>query len=323
MIASELSDAATPPVPADPVIEARGLTRYFGARCAVNGLDFRVPRGSVFAFIGRNGAGKTTTIRMILGLLEPTRGSSTILGHDSAELPPAARGRIGYMAEGHPVYAWMRVSQCGNYQRGFYAHWNQGIFAAVIDHFSIDPRTRAGHLSHGQRAGLHLAMTLAIEPELLVLDDPATGLDPAARRALLEAMVYFTRKRDRTILFSSHLLDDVERVADHVAVLDYSVLRACCSVETFRDRVRRFVVRFPDQPPRELPAVPGLPRVTRTENELLLTVANPDGQTRRALQSLGAGAVDEQPLSLEDALIAYVGRQGDRGFFLNAPGGAK
>jgi ABC-2 type transport system ATP-binding protein len=320
------SDVLDPDLPADrrePAIETRGLTRYFGRKCAVDGVSFRVPRGSVFAFIGRNGAGKTTTIRMILGLLEPTRGSSTILGHDSAGLPPAARARIGYMAEGHPVYAWMRVSQCAGFQRGFYPHWNHDIFAAVIDHFSIDPRSRAGHLSHGQRAGLHLAMTLAIEPELLVLDHPATGLDPAARRALLEAMIYFTRNRDRTIFFSTHLLDDVERVADHVAVLDYSVLRACCNVETFHDRVRRLGVRFPAPAPRELPAIPGLLRVTRAENELSLIVANPDGQTRRLLQAAGALAVDEQPLSLEDALIAYVGRHGDRSFFLNAPGGAK
>src|SRR5262245_53152771 len=140
----------------DPVIEARGLTRYFGGKCAVNALSFRVPRGSVFAFIGRNGAGKTTTLRMILGLLEPTRGSAAILGHDSATLPPEARARIGYMAEGHPVYGWMRVSQYSRFQRGFYPRWNQDLFAAVIDHFSIDPQTRAGHLSHGQRAGLHL-----------------------------------------------------------------------------------------------------------------------------------------------------------------------
>jgi ABC-2 type transport system ATP-binding protein len=320
---SDVLDPDTPTEQRDSVIEARGLTRYFGRKCAVESVSFRVPRGSVFAFIGRNGAGKTTTIRMLLGLLEPTRGSSTILGHASAALPPAARARIGYMAEGHPVYAWMRVSQWASYQRGFYAHWNHDIFAAVIDYFSIDPRTRAGHLSHGQRAGLHLATTLAIEPEVLMLDDPATGLDPAARRALLEAMVYFTRSRERTIFFSSHLLDDVERVADHVAVLDYSVLRACCSVETFRDRVRRLVVHFPDQPPRELPAIPGLLRVTRAENELLLTVANANGQTHRLLQTLGGETVDEQPLSLEDALIAYVGRQGDKGFFLNAPGGPK
>jgi ABC-2 type transport system ATP-binding protein len=303
------------------VIEANGLTRYFGRKCAVDGLSFRVPRGSVFAFIGRNGAGKTTTIRMILGLVEPTRGSSTILGHDSMSLPAEARARIGYMAEGHPVYGWMRVSQCADFQRGFYAHWNHEVFSAVIDYFAMHPRTKAGHLSHGQRAGLHLAMTLAIEPEVLMLDDPATGLDPAARRSLLEAMIYFTRSRERTIFFSSHLLDDVERVADQVAVLDYSVLRACSSVETFRERVRRFSVRFSGAPPRDLPAIPGLLRMTRDDEELNLIVSNPNGRTERLLESVGAIAVDEQPISLEDALVAYVGRQGKKNLFLSIAGG--
>ena len=297
------------------VIEARGLTRYFGGRCAVDDVSFSVPRGSVFAFIGRNGAGKTTTIRMILGLLEPTRGSSNILGYDCASLPPAARARIGYMAEGHPVYGWMRVGQYADFQRSFYPRWNQEIFASVIDYFAIDPHTKAGHLSHGQRAGLHLAMTLAIEPKVLMLDDPATGLDPAARRSLLEAMVYFTRDRERTIFFSSHLLDDVERVADRVAVLDYSVLRVCCSADTFRDHVRRLVVRFPAEPPRKLPKIPGLLQATRAENELTLVVAIFNGKTERDLELLGAEAVEEQPISLEDALIAHVGRQGDRSFF--------
>jgi ABC-2 type transport system ATP-binding protein len=307
----------------DSVIRADRLTRFFGARCAVDSLSFRVSRGSVFAFIGRNGAGKTTTIRMLLGLLEPTRGSCSILGYDSATLPPEVRGRIGYMAEGHPVYGWMRVSQCGSFQQGFYSHWNQEIFAAVIDYFSIDPGTKAGHLSHGQRAGLHLAMTLAIEPELLMLDDPATGLDPAARRSLLEAMIYFTRSRERTIFFSSHLLDDVERVADHVAVLDYSVLRACSSVVTFRDRVRRLSGRFPGEPPRDLPGISGLLRLSRDENELSLIVANPNGQTQRILRSLGALAVEEQPISLEDALIAYVGRHGKKSLYLDTLGGSR
>jgi ABC-2 type transport system ATP-binding protein len=300
----------------DWVIEAHALTRYFGKKCAVDRLSFRVPRGSVFAFIGRNGAGKTTTIRMILGLLEPTRGSSTILGHDSATLPPEVRARIGYMAEGHPVYGWMRVGQYGRFQSGFYRRWNQDLFAAVVDHFAIDPRTKAGHLSHGQRAGLHLAMTLAIEPELLMLDDPATGLDPAARRSLLEAMVYFTRSRARTIFFSTHLLDDVERVADQVAILDYSVLRACCSVETFRERVRRLVARFPDEPPSVLPAIPGLLQATRDEHELSLIVANPNGKTRHLLESLGASVVEEQSVGLEEALIAYVGRHGQKSHLL-------
>jgi ABC-2 type transport system ATP-binding protein len=314
LIDSEEDGAAKP---ADAVIQTRGLTRYFGGKCAVDSVSFNVPRGSVFAFIGRNGAGKTTTIRMILGLLEPTRGSANILGYESLSLPPEARARIGYMAEGHPVYAWMRVGQYAGFQKGFYNHWNQQIFDSIIDYFAISPRTKAGHLSHGQRAGLHLAMTLAIEPELLMLDDPATGLDPAARRSLLEAMIYFTRSRERTIFFSTHLLDDVERVADYVAVLDYSVLRVCCSADTFRERVRRLVARFPAEPPRELPAIPGLLRATRSENELSLVVANPNGNAERELEALGALAVEEQPISLEDALIAHVGRQGDKNFFLN------
>jgi len=303
------------PVPPAPVIQAQGLTRYFHHKCAVDTVSFNVPRGSVFAFIGRNGAGKTTTIRMILGLLEPTRGSSSILGYESMTLPPEARARIGYMAEGHPVYSWMRVGKYTGFQKGFYSHWNQDIFASVIDYFAIDPRTRAGHLSHGQRAGLHLAMTLAIEPEVLMLDDPATGLDPSARRSLLEAMIYFTRSRERTIFFSTHLLDDVERVADYVAVLDYSVLRACASADTFRDRVHRVVARFRSEPPHKLPAIPGLLRVTRSERELSLIIANLNGRTERDLEELGAVSVDEQPISLEDALIAHVGRQGDKSFF--------
>src|SRR6516162_10023649 len=267
------------PVQPEPVIQARGLTRYFGRKCAVDSVSFNVPRGTVFAFIGRNGAGKTTTIRMILGLLEPTRGTSHILGYPSMHLPTEARARIGYMAEGHPVYSWMRVGQYERFQRGFYNHWNQQVFSSIIDYFAIHPRTKAGHLSHGQRAGLHLAMALAIEPEILMLDDPATGLDPAARRSLLEAMVYFTRHRERTIFFSTHLLDDVERVADRVAVLDYSVLRVCCSADTFREHVRRVVARFPGDPPRKLPPIPGLLRASRAENELSLIVANLNGRT--------------------------------------------
>jgi ABC-2 type transport system ATP-binding protein len=193
----------------------------------------------------------------------------------------------------------------------------------VIDYFSIDPRTRAGHLSHGQRAGLHLAMTLATEPELLVLDDPATGLDPAARRSLLEAMIYFTRSRERTIFFSTHLLDDVERVADWVAVLDYSVLRACCGVETFRQRVRRLVARFPAEPPGNLPAVRSLLQATRDANELSLVVVDPGGQAHRLLESLGALAVDEQSVGLEEGLIAYVGRHGRKSDLLEHLGGLK
>ena len=136
---------------ADPVIETRGLTRYFGAKCAVDALNISVPRGCVFGFLGRNGSGKTTTIRMLLGLLEPTRGSCSVLGYDSADLPPQVRARIGYLAEGHHVYGWMRVRECGAFQARFFEHWNDELFRAVTDYFRLDPRARAGSLSRGER----------------------------------------------------------------------------------------------------------------------------------------------------------------------------
>jgi len=142
------------------VIEARGLTRYFGGRCVVDTLDLAVPRGCIFGFLGRNGAGKSTTIRMLLGLLAPTRGSASVLGFDSRALPPDVRARIGYLAEGHHVYGWMSVAECGRFQSAFYPRWNDRVFQSVLSHFGLKETARAGDLSRGERAGLCLALTL-------------------------------------------------------------------------------------------------------------------------------------------------------------------
>ena len=310
------------------VIETHGLTRYFGKKCVVNQLDLRVPRGSIFAFLGRNGAGKSTTIRMLLGLVEPTRGSASILGYDSTNLPPEAKARIGYMSEGHHVYDWMSVRQCRDFQAAFYKHWNNEIFQGVIEHFKLDSKAIAGNLSRGQRAGLCLALTLAPEPELLILDDPALGLDPVARRGLLQSMLFVTRQADRTILFSSHILADVERVADYLAVLDNGVLRANCSVETFRSRVRQMVLTFageaPDLSHSSNPAhrpCPGLLHSRHEGGELTLTFANFDDETELFLDTLGAQHIEQIPLSLEDALVNYFGEQREASFFLrDTPG---
>jgi ABC-2 type transport system ATP-binding protein len=306
-------------VTADTVITTTGLTRYFGRKKVVDQLTMSVPRGSVFAFLGRNGSGKTTTIRMLLGLIEPTRGSSTILGQDSTRLSSELRARTGYMSESHTLYDWMTVRECGAYQSRFYPRWNTRVFDSIVGHFHLDPRAKAGTLSRGERAGLSLALTLAPEPELLVLDDPAIGLDPVARRSLLESMIYVTRGADRTIFFSSHLLDDVERVADHIAILDRSVLRACCSVDTFRSSVRQFALHFDGaaEPPALLPPIRGLLRLRRAAHDLWLTIASPDGATYDALRSLGAASVEETPLGFNDASVGYLGDRGEQGFFLD------
>ena len=151
------------------VICTQGLTRYFGAKPAVQDLNLEVPRGSVFGFVGRNGSGKTTTIRMLLGLLQPTRGGGTILGYDIQSLPPEARARIGYLTEEHQLYGWMSVEECGEFQSRFYPRWNEKIFRGVIGHFNLKPAARVKDLSRGEGAGLSLGLTLAPEPVILLI----------------------------------------------------------------------------------------------------------------------------------------------------------
>ncbi len=147
------------------VIQTRGLTRYFGGRPAVYELNLDVPRGSVFAFLGRNGSGKTTTIRMLMGLLPPTRGTGDILGHDIRALTPEIRARIGYLTEEHQLYAWMNVKECGGFQSKFFSKWNDRIYRGVAGHFGLNPAAKVKNLSRGERAGLCLALTLAPDPE--------------------------------------------------------------------------------------------------------------------------------------------------------------
>ena len=146
-------------------------------------------------------------------------------------------------------------------------------------------------------------------------DDPALGLDPVARRALLEAMVYVTGKGDRTIFFSSHMLGDIERVADRIAILDDAVLRASCSVETFRGAVRRFVLRFAGAPPR-VPAIPGLLEVWRDERELRVTLVRYGEEAERGLRALGAAEMRETAVTLEDAFTSFLGQRGEKSMFL-------
>jgi ABC-2 type transport system ATP-binding protein len=299
----------------EPVIQTRGLTRYFGARPAVYELNLQVPRGGVFAFLGRNGSGKSTAIRMLLGLLKPTRGNGMILGCDIRALTPAVRARVGYLAEEHPLYSWMSVRECGEFQSRFYARWNQKIFGGVTDHFGLKADARVKHLSRGERAGLCLALTLAPDPELLILDDPALGLDPVARRSLVESMIYLTRRSDRTVFLSTHQLDDVERVADSVAILDHSVLRACCPLESFRESVRQVRLRFSGPPP-PLTSIPGLLQAARMGETVRLLCIQYNEQAEAILHALGPEEIEVSSASLEEALVGYLGRRGETSFIL-------
>ena len=296
----------------DFAIQTTGLTKYFGSKKAVDSLTLAVPRGSVYAFLGRNGSGKTTTIRMLLGFLRPTSGTSTVLGADSRSLSPGMRGRIGYMAESQPLHDWMTVAQEGEFAASFHTSWNSALYKSTLDYFGLSGQTRVRSLSRGQRTGLSLAITMAPEPELLILDDPAIGLDPVARHAVLETVLRKTVESGRTVLFSSHLLDDVERVADHAAVLDYSRLRIAGPIEELASALCRFRLAFaPGTVPRSLPEIRGVLSVKRFDDALVMVVVRPDGETRAGFANLNPLSVDERPVSFSDAVMTYMGPSGN------------
>ena len=254
------------------VLETHGLTKYYGGTLAVDHMDLQIQRGSICGFIGRNGAGKTTAINLMLGLLKPTAGSSSLLGCDSQHLTPVIRQRIGYVTEGHRLFRWMTIAELEKFQRSFFPkQWDDKFFAEMIEYFELSRKKKVKHLSNGQRAQVSLALTLAPNPELLIMDDPTLGLDAAIRRQFLEGMIGLIMRQGRTILFSSHILADIERVANKIVVIDKAVLRANCSLEQFRSAVKKVKLSFKDTVPAQVD-IEGLLHCRRSEKELELVL---------------------------------------------------
>ena len=288
------------------VLETEGLTKYYGSTLAVDHLDLKIPRGCVCGFVGRNGAGKTTAIKLMLGLLNPTAGSSRLLGCDSAALTPAIRQRIGYVAEGHRLFRWMSIAAIEKFQRAFFPkQWDHKFFADMIEYFGLSKKQKIKHLSNGQRAQVSLALALAPNPELLIMDDPTRGLDAAIRRQFLEGIIQLIMRQGRTVLFSSHILGDVERVADQIVVIDKGVLRANCSLEQFRAAVKKAILSFEDSAPAEV-NISGLLHCRRSEKELeLMLVGTDDEKIAEWAKSAGAENYHIVKMNLEDQFIEF------------------
>lgn len=288
------------------VLETQGLTKYYGSTLAVDHLDLKVPRGCICGFLGRNGAGKTTAIKLMLGFLAPTAGSSKLLGCDSAALTPEIRQRIGYVTEGHRLFGWMSIAELERFQRAFFpGQWDKTLFADMIEYFELSRKKKIKHLSNGQRAQVSLSLALAPKPDLLVMDDPTLGLDAAIRRQFLEGMIELIMRQGRTVLFSSHILGDVERVADRIAVIDKGWLRANCSLEEFRTAVKKVIFSFADSVPTEV-EIDGVLHCRRSEKQLELTlVGTEEAQIAEWAKSAGAEEYHSAKMNLEDQFIEF------------------
>ena len=287
-----------------PVVAVTSLSRSFGSTRALVDVTLAVSRGCVFGLVGENGAGKSTLIKHLLGLWRAQTGSVTVFGLDPVSDPPAVLRRIGYLSEQPDLPGWMRVAELLRYTQAFYPRWDATYARQLLEQFGLDEAARVRTLSKGQRARWGLIAAEAHRPDLLILDEPSSGLDPIVRRDILEAIIRTVTDEGRTVIFSSHLLDEVERVSDHVAMLHEGRLKLCAPLDEIKARHRRVCLRF-EVPRTEPPAVAGAIRVEGAGREW--TVISDAGRTYApaVAQHLGAVIIDDSEASLDEIFVAH------------------
>jgi ABC-2 type transport system ATP-binding protein len=292
----------------DPVIDVQGVYKSFRSTHVLKGVTLQVARGKTFAFLGRNAAGKTTLIRMMLGLLERDDGAMRVLGLDPQRDALELRQRVGYLAEDQTMYGWMRVEEIVRFVAPFYPTWDHSLANQYLRDFELPLRTKIKHLSKGQNVRLGLVLALAHRPELVILDDPALGLDPIMRKQFNRDLITHLQGEGRTVFYSSHLLYEVEPVADEVAILDDGNILRQAATETLRQEVKQIVL-----------SRDALARVRRSleilderddGDRVLIVVDRADA----AIQLLGYEGIEHRiiDLNLDEVFEAFVaGRRGN------------
>ncbi len=287
------------------LISVDRLTRRFDDKVALDDISLQVPRGGVFGLIGGNGAGKTTLIRHLLGMLRAQSGSVRVFGVDPVTNPVDVLGRIGYLSEDRDLPNWMRVAELIRYTQAFYPAWDSAYAKELLDAFELDPKASVRSLSRGQRARAGLLIALAHRPELLVLDEPSSGLDPVVRRDILGSIIRTIADDGRTVFFSSHLLDEVERVADRVAIIHHGKISLAATMDEIKETHRRMTLRF-REPMSKAPSLIGTLTTEGGGSEWTYICSGESGQLRHAAEALGAQVVEEATLTLDEIFVSRV-----------------
>jgi len=289
----------------DCVIETTNLCRDFGRRRVVHDLNLRVRRGTVYGLLGVNGSGKTTTIKMLMGHLRPTAGTVSILGRSYKADLVDIRQRVGYVSENRYLYDWMTVHETLRFAAAFHATWDWAKAQALVTHMELDPTMKVKHLSRGNRARLCLIVALAFNAELLILDEPTSGLDPIVRRDFIENVLTEIEREGRTVLFSSHLVEEIERVADWVGIIHNGHLNVNAPLGEVKASVKKVRFVLNGQEP-DFSAIEGLLRVEKQARERILMVKSLTDEILSELRHWSVSDPEVISLSLEDVFVESV-----------------
>ena len=288
--------------PMDTIIDIKHLTRRFGDKAALRNVTMSIRRGQVLGLVGENGAGKTTLIKHILGMYRAQQGSVSVFGMDPVTHPKEVLARIGYLSEQPELPEWMTVAQLMNYMAAFYPSWDRRYATQLLETASIDPRAKIQELSKGGRARVGLCAAQAHRPELLLLDEPSSGLDPVARNEILAAVIRTVVNDGRSVLLSSHLLDEVERVCDHLVFFSQGTVLLSETMETVLDKHYQISVRYPGTLPWH--SIPGIFKAVEDHGEWQLFCYSELEPLVALLRGLGAEILEQRRLSLHESFLA-------------------
>lgn len=283
-------------------IHLQHVVKGFGDRPVLRDLDLQVPEGSVTAFLGRNGSGKTTTIKLLLGLLDPEEGRVRVLGHDPVEENRALLRRIGYVSEDRALYEWMSAEEMIRFTSAFYDEWDPVLAAQLCDRLGIDRDQRIRKMSRGEKGKLSLLLGLAHRPRLLILDEPTAGLDAVVRRQFIEETIELVAQEGRTVFFSSHLIDEVERIADHVTILSEGRIVLNASMDEIKGRFRRIKAHFGRDVLQVRPPEGAL-NFRRFERHVLFLSESWNDEAARFLREQGADRIDVDSMCLDEVFV--------------------
>ena len=283
-------------------IDVAGLVKRFGTRAVLDSIDLRVPRGQVIGLLGLNGSGKSTLIKCLLGLLKADEGSATVLGTDAWQLADREKARIGYVPQEATLYPWLTVRQTVAYVSSFYSRWDRAWGEELLRRWDLPLGHRVGPLSVGQKQKLALVLALGHRPELLILDEPVASLDPVARRWFLETVLETAADGAGTVLFSTHITSDLERVASHVALLREGKVMFHDEIDVLKDRVKRLRIEAQADLPADL-HLPGTLRQEVRGRQALVTIDGVDAALVSGVRERFAAEVVVDNLNLEEIFL--------------------
>ena len=292
---------------ADLAIETINLHKSFHGRPALTGLDIRVPLGSIYGFLGRNGAGKTTTIKTLMGILKPDRGSVSVLGIplSSAKNGVRIRERVGFVTEDKQLYPYMTVKQVIQFTRHFFPRWRHDLERIYLSKFDLPPHKKIPDLSKGMRSKLMLLLAVARGAELLILDEPTDGLDPAAVEELLRELVSLSAAEGTTIFFSSHQLHEVEQIADQITIMEHGRSVISGTIDDLKGRYQRLHITFPETPIHPIRWLEGVERVTQDGRTVSLLASRNTSALLQQARSFPGTDVQVAPVTLKEIFLEH------------------